>query len=112
MDITKNMKSAGDGIWVDWRDGAKLKLRMSPKLLRELRRDCSVNGILDEDKFQDQLTQKVVLDWSGIEFDGKEFPCTEENKRMLMDNVLQFATFVDKTCMDLENAKEAELKNS
>ena len=118
MDITKAVKAGTEGIWVKWKDGAEILMRMSPKLLTELYKKCSVrqeNGQdeLDQELYTAAITESVILDWRGITVNGGEaFPCTPENRKLLMDNVMEFSTFLSTTCLKLEQAEEAEAKNS
>jgi hypothetical protein len=119
MDITQTLKASEEGIWVDWKDGVSVKLRMSPELLQKIRKTCTkkimdkgvIREELDAEHFDEMLNEQVILDWKGITNEGKPFPCTPENKALLMKKSVAFSTFINQACLELENVKESELKN-
>jgi hypothetical protein len=72
------------------------------------RRSHSKEEIFDAINFGELLGVEAIADWTGLESEGKPFPCTDENKRLLMRTWTDFAKFVSDTCTDLETLNEAE----
>jgi len=121
MDVAKLKKLTERGYaWLEFTDGVQVKLRyVSPQQFAHWRKVASRRRLrggrifeeLDEGKLDEILCDEVILDWRGITEDGQPFPCTRENKRLLMQHWTEFALWVNEQCMRLEaftQAKEEE----
>jgi preprotein translocase subunit SecD len=125
----KNLEE--DGVWVDYADGLKVKLRrMNSVKSRETRRRLEkpyTKGFrgqdmpesLQEELLNKQLSEAIVVEWEGVpdpDNPEKMLPCTPEN---VFRMVTQFPDFRDdllsasmeRATFQAEQLKEAE-KNS
>jgi len=70
---------------------------------------------IDDDKFNEMLWDYQIVSWKIIDPEGKEIPCTLENKLLLMGNSTEFADWVvkclNKLAKDSEKKKEDSEKN-
>jgi len=72
---------------------------------------------VDEKRREELIWDYCIVDWENLQDEnGKDIPCTLENKVMLMRTQFQFSVFVA-DCLDqltefAEGQKETELKNS
>ena len=57
------------------------------------------------------LAEHILLDWRGLVSDGQPFPCTPENKRLLLARTL-FREDIEDFADWLESTEEADLGNS
>jgi len=103
--------------WLQFTDGVRVKLRyVSPQQFAHWRKIASRRRLrggrifeeLDESKLDEILSDEVILDWEGITENGQPFPCTPENKRLLMQHWTEFALWVNEQCMRLEAFVQAE----
>ena len=95
MDLNKfatNKKKEVDGIWHDLGDGlsvlvararntkyiAELRLRMKPYQNRLQRNDPTMEDIAEK-IITEVLAKTILLDWKGMENDGKKFSYSVEN---------------------------------
>jgi hypothetical protein len=96
-----------DGIWIDYGDGLKVKMRRlncqkSKDVRRKLEKPYAkqFRGTDMPDSIQEQLLNKqiakaIVVDWEGVpnpESPAEMLPCTEDNVLMMME---KFADFRD-----------------
>jgi hypothetical protein len=63
---------------------------------------------VDNIKFGELLGVEAIAGWTGLESEGATFPCTDENKRLLMRKWTDFAKFISDICTDLEALLDAE----
>jgi len=95
MDLKKfatNKNKEVDGIWHDLGDGlsvlvararntkyiAELRLRMKPYQNRLQRNDSTMEEIAEK-VITEVMAKTILLDWKGMENDGKKFPYSYEN---------------------------------
>jgi hypothetical protein len=112
MNIAKIVNNDGKGYWVDFLDDTQIKIKpATPKKMNQLFRSCEKKGWtrgrstsdMDSEKFNILLCKEIILDWKGFFVeDGSEFPCTEENKKVLMENWTEFNRFVQETALNVE----------
>lgn len=89
-------------------DRKKIAFLISPlttKIRKEIRSNNKINepeipsnsftlmnlDKFDEDKIEEDLVDYIIADWKGILVDGKEFPCTRENKLLFANNFQDLA---------------------
>lgn len=107
---TDKTKSAA-GVWLTY-DGAQFKLaatgtpeytRAMAKAARKhpthkVRKDAALAANIA----REALADAVVLDWKGVTDQGKEVPCTRENKLALLD-IEAFREWVSTEAQDVAN---------
>ena len=104
--------------------GAFIAVRLgTAKALREIEKRCTVTkkikGVevkdIDSEKYQEELWKYAIKNWGGITIEGKEYPCTDENKVFLMLNSVDFCAIVN-SCLESEKLNKVDswdvLKNS
>ena len=126
MDIGKFLNGEPEGEWYKMpnADGVSIRIRnLKPKERRSIVRSCTRRRVkrgavieeTDDDKLNRLILNQCVVDWKGIEMDGAPLPVTEENKRLLDDNVSEFANLwnsVIGSANELDEAvMEEDLKN-
>lgn len=83
-----------EGVWVEYDEEVSFKIRyLSPETTRKIRKSFLKSKYrrhekveeIDEDGFNDALINHMIIDWKGIEFDGKPAKCDIINKKMLVD---------------------------
>nr|BDD45286.1 hypothetical protein 8 [bacterium] len=93
-----NTDLENEGVWMDLGSGIKVKIariknpkfrKMYERLTRPHERQIR-QGTLDSDIMEkivcQCLAKTVLLDWDGIELDGKKFPYSPENSLKLMQD--------------------------
>ena len=75
----------------------------------EFRRGQRHEVIIDNDELRSKmLWEYVIIDWKGLyDQDGKEIPCTKENKVMLMQGSVKFSSFIGNCVEKLTEETEA-----
>ena len=114
------------GTWFDYGTDARVCFKiMSPAEVKNLVKESQATKFVfkaneagqmqrvswtdtNDEKFSDILWGSCIVDWEGITKDGKEFPCTPENKRFIMDNSIEFVNFANKCLKQLRAAIEVE----
>ncbi len=105
------------GVWVGYREGARIKVRaLSKSRARELRAQATVaenewrrgriveRETVDEGRYDRLLADHLIEDWEGfVDPDGNEIPCNPENKFLMMDQCLEFASFVTDAAMNIQS---------
>ena len=113
-----------------WGDGKKewVELRnISMKQLRKIRNEAVKKTVeyyrpeesdikpfryenedVDHDKLDELLWDYQITDWRIVNPDGKEIPCTLENKLLLMGNSTKFADWVVKCLNQLASDEKAQ----
>lgn len=119
------------GVWVDYSDGLKVKLRrLNSVKSREVRRRLEkpyTKGFrgqempesLQEELLNKQLAEAIVVDWEGVpnpDDPKQQLPCTQENVLMMVARFPDFrddiiAASMERATFQQEQLKEAE-KNS
>lgn len=105
--------------WVDYKDGARFKLKpLTAKKMNAIRMQCqSKTGTrrqsvadFDEIKFNRILAKRTIEDWEGINAGGKPFECTDDNKIVLIECNADISKFVQSASMNLGDYVEQEEK--
>jgi len=108
------------------KDLASMRERCSKRVYRKHQAET----VLDEQRFAHELAG-TILDWRGltqavletlfplkpgVDLGGQELPCTDANKRYMLEHAYDFDAFVIESVTDLERLREArverETKNS
>lgn len=131
MDIKKsfgtNSTLENEGVWIELGDGASIKVaRMGNKenkaILKKLitphkiaaRNDKLADGIWDKIAVE-SIAATILLDWKGIEDDGKPLPYTKENATRLLTDYKDFreqvASFSSELALFQSNSEAAAIKN-
>ena len=82
--------------------------------------------MLDEDKFQGIYLNKIITNWEGLAIDVLKsivpvkvdsevpedyvFPCTLENKKLLVDNSPDFDSWLTDIALDFETFETKQIK--
>ena len=112
MDITKIVQEDDAGDWFPLEQAEKVKIKirkLKPKDLKFMRKQAMqrkfTNGHIgqtfDNESFGNMILDKSVVDWEGIEMDGKPLPCTKENKELLNDNWAAFSGLWNKVVAEI-----------
>ncbi len=126
MDIGKFLNGEPEGEWYKLpnTDDVSIRIRnLKPKERRSIVKSCTRKRVkrgavieeVDEEKLNRLILNKCVVDWRGLEMDGALMEVNEENKRLLDDNVSEFANLwnsVIGSANELDEAiLETDLKN-
>jgi len=125
-----NLETMGEGVWVEWKDGVRVKLRpLATSKTVELRKAATkktfefLNGRrnvveeTDDEQFNDLLQEHLIEDWDGFyDQNDKPVPCNAETKKAILDYFHEFRLFAVTAGQELEQyrqaAKEEAEKNS
>lgn len=117
MELNKIVKKNNDGVWIKFNEDAEILINpLTPKEMSELTKSCTTSkwkrGKLvkkvDDDALSEKLNTKTVLDWKNFSMDGKEFKCTPQNIKLIMENCLEFNTFVQDAATNIGEYQEAK----
>lgn len=106
------------GVWVNFGDGIKVKVRrFKSKASQDARKKLEEpftaeirRGPLDEKIAEDllirQMAMAIVVDWQGVTSeDGKELPCTFENKYEILKALPEFRDEIAAIAIDRDSFK-------
>ena len=62
----------------------------------------------DEEQKALALASRLIVEWENIEIDGKPAECTDENKRILLAESLEFRNFYTKSINEITKQVKAE----
>lgn len=127
MDLKKafatNKKKELDGVWVKAEDGAQFLIarynntkaeKLTGELMRPHRRRARLGTLPDEiqrDVSFSVLANAVLLDWKGVQVDGKDVSFSPELAKKMFDEIPDFADFIAGFSMDVtlfQDRAEAE----
>lgn len=131
MDIRKlfgtNRRAEEAGVWVDLGQGARVKVARdtSPAyrkrlqdVIRPYRGAIAANALDDRQAhalFAEAAAGTLLLDWDGIEIDGKPVPFSVAAAEQLMEEVPDFyktiKSFAEDAALYREQHEDAEAKN-
>ena len=105
-------------VWVAYNDDVDVQLRHIPReklsgILKQASRTTwdkhhqPVESV-DNLKYGELVGDAAIVDWSGLRDGDQEFPCTPENKNLLMRKWSNFAKFVSDLSSDLDRMIESE----
>jgi hypothetical protein len=117
MDIDNafsNPETEKEGVWVDYRDGSKIKIarignpiftrtydnKLKPH--RRKQRAGTMETELEVRVLCEVVAKTIILDWKGFTQDGKEFKYTEKRAFELLEKSIDFRNEV----VDLATAEE------
>lgn len=115
-----------DGIWIDWYDGARLKIarlnnakhmKISQKLTKPYNNIRHNGGQIPNDKqleiAAECLGRAILLDWEGLEDDdGKKISYSEEQSIELIKDIPDLADIVTQEASNNENFRAEALENA
>ncbi|MHA1302717.1 MAG: hypothetical protein ACTSPI_03335 [Candidatus Heimdallarchaeaceae archaeon] len=116
VNVEKLKKFQVDPVEVEYIKGVTLYLvPISPKVFDDITRKCTSykwkHGQkvekLNEDLRNELLWDEMISDWKGIYVEGtnEEWPCTKDNKILLMLNDMEFSSFVQSACLNINDYK-------
>lgn len=124
MDIKKQFGTNGskeiEGAWIDLGEGASLKVaRLGNKENRALIQKLTAphrvalrNGKLGDDVIEritiEAMAATILLDWKGIELDGKALPYSRENAIKLLTEYKDFREQVSAFAADIALFQDEE----
>lgn len=126
FDVSSMRGDDGLAVWVEYNDEITVQIKHVPReamagILRQATRTTwdknhQPENTIDNLKFGELVGDAAIIDWRGLVDGDQEFPCTPENKRLLMRKWANFARFVADCSSDLDRLmaaeKEAARKNS
>ena len=128
MDLAKKYKTdeeaEDNGAWIDWGDGAKLKIarvgnnnyQRRAQALMKPHRHARDRGTISEEIQTDIVTkciaETVLVDWEGIEYDGKPIKYSSKNAEKLLNELKDFREDVLLVANDLSNFRATEIEDS
>lgn len=99
----------GGGGWVKV---ARMNNSKFMVLVKEAKREIELSNSLitlspeeDARKFNVILAKSILVEWGGIEEDGKDLPCTLENKIRVLEEISVLKELVLKIATEFENFK-------
>lgn len=110
MDITCLLRDRFE-VWVPFLDGRVLVRYVSREELLRLDKEATeltwdragrIGRDRDPIRADILLGRAAVRGWEGFTADGLPYPYTEENCDFLMGRWVEFARFVNETCVDLQ----------
>ena len=103
-------KQAFEGEWFDFND--ELKLFIKPVGYFDIEIPSALQGDADRQKAAEiSMLTKALVDWKGVEDDGKPVECNDEAKRIALNHYPSIRNFVAEKMLKLQNKIEEELKN-
>lgn len=116
------------GVWIKGPEGSEFLIRSADskayrRALAKLARNEQSAKLRKKPELQLQLTiqamaQEILIDWRGIEDQGKPLPCTLENKVLLL-GVTELRSLISEEAQDIANfrkegqaADAADIKSS
>jgi hypothetical protein len=115
--------------WIEFVEGAELHIRyLSPDRINEINKKVKKpkrdkqNRIkknkgtgeaimyIDPVEANVALCKNAIIDWRGMVLNGKEYPCTDENKEALARGYGLLVETVIEVCDDLEELQKAKAK--
>jgi len=126
MDIKKEYGTNKDleieGVWIDVGEGAKVKVarngnkgyvKMIEKLSRPYKKQIR-RGTISGEKFDKIIRQAsarhILVNWEGIEEDGKEVPYSEEESYRLLTDYKDFREMIAEAALDFQNFQDGMLE--
>lgn len=101
-----NLKYA-EGEWFNFKDDAKVKIRMFPTSKWYL---LNVDNFTGEDL--ELIFIECVLDWDGfVDMEDNKIECTKENKKLMLDSFTPLVNFVIEKQNEIREKFEESIKN-
>jgi hypothetical protein len=118
FDVSTIRSSEDLAVWVEYNDQVSVLLRHIPReklagIFKQATRTTwdknhQPETTIDNIKYGELVGEAAIADWAGL-VDGEEpFPCTKENKALLMRKWGNFAKFVSDLSSDLDRLIESE----
>ena len=127
MDLLLNLDQK-DGVWIDGNhrvfdksefEGLGFRVKIKPLTrteLRKIRKEGQTSKGFEQDFILPKIFIAQVLDWELKGANGQPIPYSEENKKILAEQVPSFTNLVAAACLDAQvgrtEASEEEIKNS
>jgi len=104
-------KKIVDGTWITFPEDKEVQIKIKPFSLFSMIKDPN-NESYNAETFW-AIFNHIVLDWKGVQSDGKKLECNEENKKFVFDYDQPIALFVinESSAMRTQIISEKELKN-
>ena len=125
FDVAAIRSTEDVAVWVQYNDQVNVLIRHIPRerlsgILKQASRTTwdknhQPETTIDNIKYGELVGDAAIVDWTGL-IDGEQaFPCTKDNKALLMRKWGNFAKFISDLSSDLdrllESEREAERKN-
>ena len=126
FDVSSIRNTADFAVWVEYNDDVSVLIKHVPReslagILKQATRTTwdkhhQPENSVDNIKYGELVGDAAIVDWTGLVDGDQPFPCTQENKKLLMRKWTNFAKFVSDLSSDLdrlmESEKESARKNS
>ena len=109
-------------VWVTYNDDVDVQLKHIPReslagILKQATRTTwdkhhQPAENVDNLKYGELVGDAAIVDWSGLRDGDQEFPCTPDNKKLLMRKWSNFAKFVSDLSSDLDRLIESEKESA
>ena len=114
-----SIKSAEEmTVWVEYNDQVSVLIRHIPReklagIFKAASRTTwdknhQPETSIDNIRYGELIGEAAIVDWAGFVDEGQAFPCTNDNKALLMRKWGNFAKFVSDLSSDLDRLVEAE----
>jgi len=121
-----NFDAIGEGVWVEWKDGVRVKIRPLPvSKTTELQKKATTKKMefvagrrqvvetVDDEQFNDLLQEWLLEDWSGWDDQNDEpIPCNPKTIKAILDYFHEFRLFVVMTGGELEDHRQEQQKEA
>lgn len=104
--------------WVPYNDQVAVLVRHIPReklsgILRQATKTTwdqkhQPENNVDNIKYGELIGEAAIVDWTGLIIDDKPFPCTKENRGILMRKWGSFAKFISDLSSDIERLMESQ----
>jgi hypothetical protein len=118
FDISSINSAENLTVWVEYNDQVSVLLRhitredLAGILKRATRttwdKQHQPEELIDNIKYGELVGDAAIVDWTGLLDAGQAFPCTPENKALVMRKWSNFAKFVSDLSSDLDRMVEIE----
>jgi hypothetical protein len=118
FNVSSILGSEDPAVWVQYNDEVSVLIRhitrekMSALLKAASRTTWDKNHqpetTIDNIKYGELIGEAAIVDWAGLNDGDKAFPCTKDNKALLMRKWANFAKFVSDISSDLDRLLESE----
>ena len=128
MDLARKYKTDSEaednGAWIDWGEGAKLKIarvgnpnyQRRAQALMKPHRHARDRGTISDDVQTSIITQCLaetgLVDWEGVEFDGKPIKYSPKAAEKLLNELKDFREDILLVANDLSNFRADEIEDS
>lgn len=118
FDISSIRSAEALSVWVSYNDDVSVLIRHIPReslsgILRQATRTTwdknhQPEQVVDNIKYGELVGEAAIVDWAGLIDGDQPFPCTKDNRALLMRKWSNFAKFISDLSSDLDRLMESD----